>query len=474
MSSLMSPGMHPVLAALRVIDAGLDELAEGNLWAVLDSEVLEVRAGLERLASRLYGERLRATREVEIRGAAVTAGATSTRSWLINRLHLHPGEASRELLLAARVVEDLPVTAAALGAGEITPAAVAVIAETDAVLGRFATAAQRAEAEAALAEHARRLPVRGLAHAALHLAHRLDPDQGERLAKEERAQAARREFRLRANPDGSSRPAGYLDKEAIALLRTALDPLANPRPAADGTPDPRTAPQRMGDALVELVELALRSGELPRQAGQPVQRVITMALSDLETRLAEATAPRPGPGPGPAGFHRSGPSSGAGVLDSGVPVSAAMVRRLACDCQVIPMVLGSHSEPLNVGRASRDATPAIRRALDVGDGGCAFPGWDRPPKWCVVHHIVHWAAGGATSCANCVLLCGHHHRVVHHDGWDVHIEPDGLPSFYPPPWIDPDRTPRRNHRLTPHPTTRPRDPADRHAPVLPLTPIRRT
>ena len=54
MSSTISPGMHPVLCALRVIDAGLDELAEGNLWSLLDSEALEVRVELERLASRLH------------------------------------------------------------------------------------------------------------------------------------------------------------------------------------------------------------------------------------------------------------------------------------------------------------------------------------------------------------------------------------------------------------------------------------
>jgi hypothetical protein len=324
-----------------------------------------------------------------------------------------------------------------VAAGQITPAAVAVIAES-AALRPYASAAQRADAEAVLAEHAATLPVRGLQNAALHLRNRLDPDQGERLAKEEQAQAARREFRLRPNPDGSCRPDGYLDTEAAAFLRAALDPLAKPRPAADETPDPRTAAQRMGDALVELIELAMRSGDLPQRAGQPVQLVITLALSDLETRLASANANARASADASArtrsgSFH--GP--GAGVLDSGLPLSAETVRRLACDCQVIPMVLGSHGEPLNVGRASRDATPAIRRALDVRDRGCAFPGCDRPPKWAVVHHIVHWADGGPTSCGNCVLLCGHHHRVVHHDGWDIHIEPDGLPSFYPPAWIDP-------------------------------------
>ena len=125
MTSLMSPGMHPVLAALRDIDTGLDRLAGGNLWSLLDAESLQVRVELERLSSRLYAERLRATREVEIRGAAITAGATSSRAWLVNVVRIHPGEATREMLLAAQVADDLPATAAALSAGEITPAAVA-------------------------------------------------------------------------------------------------------------------------------------------------------------------------------------------------------------------------------------------------------------------------------------------------------------------------------------------------------------
>ena len=93
----MSPGMHPVLGALRVIDTGLDELAEANLWSLLDSESLEVRVELERLASRLYAGKLASTRDVEVRGAAVKAGATSLRAWLINRVHLHPGSVSDRL-----------------------------------------------------------------------------------------------------------------------------------------------------------------------------------------------------------------------------------------------------------------------------------------------------------------------------------------------------------------------------------------
>src|SRR4051794_25883265 len=131
MSSMMSPGMHPVLAALEVIDTGLDDLAEANLWSLLDSESLEVRTTLERLTARLYAAKLASTRDVQTRGAAVKAGAPSVRDWLINRLRIHPGEAAREVGLSARVVDQLPVTAAALSAGQVTPAAVTVIADTN-------------------------------------------------------------------------------------------------------------------------------------------------------------------------------------------------------------------------------------------------------------------------------------------------------------------------------------------------------
>jgi Domain of unknown function (DUF222) len=441
----MSPGMHPALAALRVIEDGLDDLAEAHLWSLLDGESLAVLAAAHRASARISALVLRATREAETRRAAISAGSPSLRAWLVNGPpHLHPGEATRQIRLGAALDQDLPATATALAAGTITAAAAAVIAETDTELAAFATAAQRADAEALLAEQGSVLPLRGLTNAAIHLAHRLDPDRGERLAKDEQAQAARREFALRANPDGSSRPSGFLDKESTAILRAALDPLAKPRPAADGTPDPRTPAQRGGDALIELVELALRSGDLPTQAGQPVQVVVTIALSDLQDQTTQ----------NPHASRAGSSGVGAGTLSDGTPLSVEAVRRWACDCQLIPVVLGGHGEPLDVGRAARTPPPAMRRALDVRDGGCAFPGCDRGPKWARAHHIWHWTNGGPTGLHNLVLLCGHHHKVVHHDGWDVHIETDGLPSFYPPRWIDPDRTPRRNHRLQPHPPSR--------------------
>jgi hypothetical protein len=121
---------------------------------------------------------------------------------------------------------------------------------------------------------------------------------------------------------------------------------------------------------------------------------------------------------------------------------------MACDANIIPIVLGSTGQVLDVGRSQRLFTGPLRRALTVRDGGCAFPGCDRRPKWCEGHHITHWTNGGPTNLHNSVLLCTHHHQLIHHSKWLVRMGNDGLPEFIPPAWIDETGTPRRNHRIT--------------------------
>jgi hypothetical protein len=78
------------------------------------------------------------------------------------------------------------------------------------------------------------------------------------------------------------------------------------------------------------------------------------------------------------------------------------------------------------------------------DGGCAFPGCDRPGRWCHIHHIEFWANGGRTDRDNGLTLCGHHHHVIHREEWTVRMGADRRPEFFPPAYIDPERRPRRN------------------------------
>ena len=220
-----------------------------------------------------------------------------------------------------------------------------------------------------------------------------------------------------SNTDGRLRLTGILDTEAAAALRAAIDPLTTP----PGPDDARTPGQRRHDALADVCRLALRTGELPENGGDPAQLVITTSYDELTRQLS------------------------SGALDTGLQLTPEAVRRLACDAAILPAVLGGAGQPLDVGRQRRLISGPLRRALVLRDRGCAFPGCDRPPRWCDGHHIRHWADGGTTSLDNAVLLCGHHHRHLHHGDWAVRLGGDGHPEFIPPAWLDPEQLPRRNH-----------------------------
>jgi hypothetical protein len=194
--------------------------------------------------------------------------------------------------------------------------------------------------------------------------------------------------------------------------------LAAPCPAADATPDPRTAGQRRHDALHDAGLRLLRS-DLPDTGGAPVTVLVTMTVTDLETRVGQAT------------------TAHGGTLS----VPAAL--RLAADATVIPIVLGDGGGILGYGRSRRCASPAQRAALAARDKGCSFPGCDVPPTWTQVHHVVAWADGGHTDLDQMCLLCGHHHRTFDQYGWAgtmIH----GVPHWIPPAWLEPTQTPRRN------------------------------
>jgi len=211
-----------------------------------------------------------------------------------------------------------------------------------------------------------------------------------------------------------------LDKVTGAKYEALMDPLAKPRPTtAEEGPDPRSRAEREGDALAELVDLMLRADQLPEHGGEPVTLTVTMRYEDLADRL------------------------GQGMLDNGERVPVEQVRQLACSAGIIPLILGERSRPMDIGRKTRSFPAGIRRVLVARDKGCTFPGCGRPPKQCDAHHIRHWANGGDTSVKNAVLLCRHHHTLIHQSEWEVKMVHE-IPTFYAPSWLDPDRKPRRN------------------------------
>src|SRR5690606_16588442 len=90
-----------------------------------------------------------------------------------------------------------------------------------------------------------------------------------------------------------------------------------------------------------------------------------------------------------------GGEPGRSELEDGTRVSAETARRLSCDAGLVEVRTDREGRVLEVGRRTRTVPPALRRALEVRDRGCRFPGCGL--RFTDAHHIVHWAAGGETS-----------------------------------------------------------------------------
>jgi hypothetical protein len=190
--------------------------------------------------------------------------------------------------------------------------------------------------------------------------------------------------------------------------------------AGGGETDRPTRPQNLLDGLVAACRIALSTDRLPAAGGHRPQVMVTISYTDLVGEMERA---------GHAVF--------------GQQMSARSIRTLACDADIIPMVLGGQGQILDVGRAQRLFPAHLRRALVARDKGCAFPDCSIPATWCEAHHITPWARGGTTSISQGVLLCSRHHHVIHEGKWNVESK-YGIPWFTPPGYLDPNRSPRRN------------------------------
>lgn len=231
------------------------------------------------------------------------------------------------------------------------------------------------------------------------------------------------------------------------VLQTVAAAATNPRargagpsgqvdaPAGSPDLDPRTRGQRQADTLVSALQAALAlaaPGVLPATAGHRPQVLVTIDHETLLRRVRTA----------------SGTAAVLSEAEFTGPIDPREIRRIACDAEIIPAVLGGEGEILALGRSRRLFTRAQRRAVTARDGGCAAPGCTLPASWCEIHHIGHWEDGGRTDVDNGVLLCSHHHHAVHAGWWTVAVVA-GIPWFTPARHLDPAQTPRRNrhHRI---------------------------
>jgi hypothetical protein len=268
-------------------------------------------------------------------------------------------------------------------------------------------------------------------------------DRAAKLAERDVRARSRRKLWFGAESDGSMEFGGSLPVVAGRRLQSMVQAVSDRRyrsakDSGDRTALQETPPQRAADALVEVLyaaELAERGDQ--KACSIPAAAAQLQVLIPYQDLLDRATA--------------------SGALPDGTPLSAGELRVMACNADLIPAVLGTESQVLDLGRALRLAPPSLRRAIGLRDGGCAFPGCTTPMRHCDLHHVRPWQEGGRTDRDNIVALCRAHHAVceprpptvdadgrsVVPDGWDVRIDRRGLPEFLPPKAVDAARTPVR-------------------------------
>ncbi|WP_298252194.1 HNH endonuclease signature motif containing protein [uncultured Arthrobacter sp.] len=382
----------------------------------------------------------------------------STAEYLRASIGISRSEANRRLRLGQDLLPDAPgpgasveprlaTLAAAASTGEISSRAATVIRDA---VHRVATVATRPQVQA-MEEHLTRQAVESDEDILRVLARRWESviDQDGREPTEKTLRARQGLF-LRGKRHGLHlMEIGATDEQfehLVTVMNTATNPRAGgttpavarteceersresadrrghePTGAGNAPPPERpTRAQELLDGLVSACRIALAGDGLPTTGGHRPQVMVTINYRDLLSELGH---------------------DGHSVFAQ--QVSARSIRRIACDADILPLVLGGQGRILDVGRAQRLFPPHLRRALVARDRGCAFPDCTMPATWCEAHHIVPWAAGGVTSIDDGVLLCSRHHHLIHDGQWSVESL-RGVPWFRPPTYLDPGRTPRRN------------------------------
>jgi hypothetical protein len=310
-------------------------------------------------------------------------GFVSPIDWIRINCHMTSNAAADRVAVGQH--SELEQTVEAMADGQVGFAHLTVMARTANAVRTFD--------ETALLEKARENSPGKFHHICRHYRHAADPKG---YAAEQAEQVENRRLSLSTWEDGSLLISGVLDPIGGAAVRTALEPLAR----KSGTNDDRNRERRLADAFVELA----LGGE---------QRAHIQVTSSVETLLGLVGAP-------------------AAEMEFSLPISSKTIERLACDCSITRILLGSESTVIDVGRARRVVSGPAGRALRARDGSCRWPGCDRPASWSAAHHVVHWIHGGSTDLENLVLLCHRHHWMVHEGNWQLVRGDDGRMLTVPP------------------------------------------
>jgi Domain of unknown function (DUF222)/HNH endonuclease len=437
----------PVDHALEQLATGLDHLVkvveDGGLDHYDNLQLVGFLQSFERFRNRLALVDHRVVADGDRRGLPGVLTQPSMMRVLMHVLRLSPGEASRRCAAAAAcglraslsglsLPPVRPQLAAAQREGLVSPEQVDIIDRALKKVDRDGfDPGDIATGEASLTNFAATFGTKDLKMLADRVVDAINPDG---TLPNDKLNYDRRHVALRRGRDGMYAGEFRLTGSLGAKLTAVLQPLSRPRvdtfPRSDSTPvqevDERTFGQRTHDALEEVCDRLLQAGDVTGIGGTPATVIVTVGCEDLLDRL------------------------GYGTTSDGTLIPVPEVLKIANEAEIIPAVMNRAGAPLDLGRTRRIASGAQTHALIARDHGCSFPGCDRAPEWCERHHIIEWVDGGTTDLDNLTFLCRYHHHNFASRGWRCQINPDRLPEWIPPRWIDRNQQPLINSRILAH------------------------
>lgn len=401
---------HPITAAVDAIDAALVQAADVD---PLYLPMRERSALLTRVAGeidRLIELKLRLLARSD--DVAEEHGARSPGVWVAHETDCWPAAGRRDDKQAAALARHESVRRAVVDGRASLDQALVVVAAVEAIptdLGPDLIAKAETHLIGECAEHGPK-QLRRLGEAILDVVAPDVADEAEERRLRDLEANASDDTRLSLvdRGDGRTGIAGTIPTTTAAILRAQLQAFTSPRRVATGVDDASGArlpfARQQGEAFCALIET--RSANLPDHGGTAVSVVATVDHDRLRAGV------------------------GAAQLTTGEKLSAGETRRLACQMGVLPAVLDSRSQVLDLGRRKRLFTRSQRKALAIRDRGCRAHGCDIPAAWTEAHHRQPWSAGGKTDLDDGVLLCSRHHHLIHDHRYDHHWHPNGEVTFH--------------------------------------------
>jgi Domain of unknown function (DUF222) len=352
----------------------IDELAALEVSELCDSEIRVAHVELRRMIDRLEAVDARVLASVHQRMIHLGDGSPSAAAWSQAQTGQRLSEA-RALLQSGLACASLPLVAKAWAQGEISTVSARAICG-----GRKAGYEDiYATMEADLVGYAADRDFRRLDAMIRHYQGRVDALKGKAPSDRNHLHHSRVGNRWSLG--------GNLDQ----LDGTVIDEALNAAIDKPSEGDTRSLAKRRADAMVRICRFFLDHADLPVEGGE-VPHVSVVLRWD-------------------------GTRDGISAMEPDLAITPSDISRLLCESSLSRVIIGPDSIPLDVGRATRHPSKALRRALSVRDHGCRFPGCHRRPSWCHSHHAKPWELDGETKLDNLVLLCSFHHHLVHKPGW---------------------------------------------------------